>query len=345
MDIDSLGFKSKSSYYEKSARFLSDTQPKWVAVWVESDDDKRLWLPVLKNTYKKYNFKFYLASIHPFKDCKIADGCSRVFAKINSGEIELGDFTIACLDSDYSYISGNYACKQKNLLESPYVFQTYAHSKENIYIQPNGISRIFERALGEDLEQLGVDVSLLTNKLSVTIYSYLVKVISLYRIDDVASFDKYHKKFVDVVKNTVNQMRLPEDLLSDFEQMLKDNLVDFDGELTHHIESHHGMEIIEATTQRFNDIEVNPVDSLSFLRGHDLYPVMMKIYKSIDQYAFKVKREQYNQDHIPEDVRRKKQGELGNKRVDIEDLICTRDDIVDNRYFSRTFPKLNQLFA
>ncbi|HCJ5746111.1 TPA: DUF4435 domain-containing protein [Escherichia coli] len=345
MEVNSLGFKSKSSYYEKSAHFLSDTQPKWVVVWVESDDDKRLWLPVLKNTYKKYNFKFHLASIYPFKDCKIADGCSRVFAKINSGEIELGDFAIACLDSDYSYISGNYACKQKNLLESPYVFQTYVHSKENIYVQPNGISRIFEYALGEDLEQLGVNVSLLTNKLSITIYAYLVKVISLYRIDDIVSFDAYHKKFVETIKKTVNEMKLPEDLLSNFDEVLKEKLEDFDNELTQHIESHHGIEVIDATTQRFRDIEVNPVDSLSFLRGHDLYPVMMKIYKSIDQYAFRVKREQYNQEHISEDVRRKKQGELGNKRVDIEDLICTRNDVRENRYFSRIFPKLDQLFA
>lgn len=345
MEIDSLGFKSKSSYFEKAAHFLNDNQPKWVAVWVESDDDKRLWLPVLKNTYKKFNFKFHIASLHDFKDGKISDGCSRIFAKIKSGDIELGHFTIACLDSDYSYISGNYECKQKKLLESPYVFQTYVHSKENIYIHSEGIVQVFERALGEDLKQLGMDIDLFTNRFSESIYDYFVKVVSLYRIDDIKAFDEYHEKFVEVIKVTINQMKLPDELSSNFDVVLKANLESFDEELTNHIESNYGYDVIEATIQRFKEIDVNPIDSISFLRGHDMYPVMMKIYKSIDQYVFKLKRDQYNQGHIPEGYRRKKLGEMGNKRVSIEELICTRSDVIENRFFSKTFSRLNVLFS
>ncbi|HFO9740669.1 TPA: DUF4435 domain-containing protein [Escherichia coli] len=291
------------------------------------------------------NFKFHIASLHKFKDGKISDGCSRIFAKIKSGEIELGSSTIACLDSDYSYISGNYACKQKELLESPHVFQTYVHSKENIYVHPIGIIQLFERALGEDLEQLGINVECFTEKLSISIYEYLVKLISLYRLNDLKAFDLYHKQFMDNFKTIMNEMKLPEDLSSDYESLLKAKLTDFDTELTQHIKSTHGISVIDDTNQRFREIEVNPSDSLNFIRGHDLYPVMMKIYKSIDQYVFKVKRDQYNQEHISDEIRQKKQREMGNKRVDIEDLICTRGDVKDNQYFSRTIKKLNTLFA
>ncbi|ANC42609.1 hypothetical protein A6V27_00005 [Hafnia alvei] len=345
MEVNSLGFKSKSSYYEKSARFLDGNQPKWVAVWVESDDDKKLWLPVLKNTFKKFNFKFHIASLQKFEDGKIADGCSRIFAKINTGEIVLGKCTIACLDSDYSYISGNYACKQKDLLGSSFVFQTYAHSKENIYVHPHGIAQIFEYALGEDLEQLGLNVESFSKNLSVSIHKYLVKLISLYQFNDIKEFDKYHKRFISDFKSILNDIKLPEDLSSNFERILEEKFDDFDKELTHYIEGSHGGKIIDATVERFKEINVLPTDSLNFIRGHDLYPVMMKIYKSIDQYIFKIKREQYNQEHIPEEVRKKKNCEMGNKRVSIEDVICTRNDVKNNQYFSRAVERLSVLFS
>ncbi|MXC48448.1 DUF4435 domain-containing protein, partial [Escherichia coli] len=174
------------------------------------------------------------------------------------------------------------------LLESPHVFQTYVHSKENIYVHPIGIIQLFERALGEDLEQLGINVECFTEKLSISIYEYLVKLISLYRLNDLKAFDLYHKQFMDNFKTIMNEMKLPEDLSSDYESLLKAKLTDFDTELTQHIKSTHGISVIDDTNQRFREIEVNPSDSLNFIRGHDLYPVMMKIYKSIDQYVFKV---------------------------------------------------------
>jgi len=345
MDANSLGFKSQSSYYEKSSVFITDGQPKWVAVWVESDDDKKLWYPVLKNTYKKYKFKFHLASAHEFKDGKVADGCSRIFTKINSGEIELGKSTIACLDSDYSFISGNYACKQKDLLESPYVFQTYVHSKENVYIHPVGVVQIFERALGEDLEYLGLFIENFTEKLAESVHGYLLKLVSLYQFNDICAFDHYHKKFVEVLRGLINEMSVPDVFSSDLKDEFILKFKSFDDELTHHIESTHGEHILTATQKRFEELEVASSDSLSFIRGHDLYPAMMKFYKAIDQYVFKVKRDQFNKEYIPAETRKKKLTEMANSRVSIEDLICTRCDVKNNQYFALTFKKLDRFFA
>lgn len=345
MDANSLGFKSQSSYYEKSSVFIADGQPKWIAVWVESDDDKKLWYPALKNTYKKYKFKFHLASAHDFQDGKVADGCSRIFTKIKSGEIVLGKSTIACLDSDYSFISGNYACKQKDLLESPYVFQTYVHSKENVYIHPVGVAQIFERALGEDLEQLGLFIENFTENLAESVHDYLLKLVSLYQFDDINAFDQYHKRFVKVLRSLINEINVPDVFSSDLKERLILNFKSFDDELTHYIGSTHGEHIIVATKKRFEELEVASSDSLNFIRGHDLYPAMMKFYKAIDQYIFKFKREQFNKEYIPDETRKKKLTELANSRVSIEDLICTRGDVKDNQYFALTFKKLDVYFA
>lgn len=341
MEKNILGFKSKSSYYEKTKQFLSQDKPRWVSVWVESDDDKKLWFPILKSKYERCQFKFHIASLEKFEDGVIADGCSRLIALIKKGSIELGKANIACLDSDYSYISGNYNCKQKEILQSNFAFGTNVHSKENILAHPVGVSYILERSLGEDLSQFDIDLEGFSTGISNALFECFVKLISLYCVSDIDKFDYFHAKFIRILKSSLTGFNIPEDLKGDIKSLMDESYKEFNVELDAYLCEGDSDNNMKSARERFNELNVSENDILSFIRGHDLYAVMMPIYKAIDNYIFNKKRERYNQEHIPSDVRGRKLGELANKRLKVEDVICGREDTTRNVFFQRAFVRMD----
>ncbi|CAI0953783.1 DUF4435 domain-containing protein [Serratia fonticola] len=344
MDSSILGFKSKSSYYENTKIFLENGKPVWVSVWVESDDDKRLWLPFLKERYAKYKFKFKCAALHKAKDEKVSDGCSRLFYLINQGEIELGKENIACIDSDFSYISGNLSCKNKELLSSPFVFQTYVHSKENVYIHACGVSLILERALGEDIEQHGVFITKFTDSLSVSLYDAVVKLVALYRINDINAFDVFHKKFNDILSELFQEIKIPDVFSIDISEKTSQAFAGFKNEIKEYLSKEHSEDVIEDTRKHFHSLSVNKESTISFIRGHNIYPLLMRFYKDIDNYVFKKKRERYLAEHIPKPLQRRKLTELSNKRVGVENVICSRGDVCDVPFFRNVIAELDVVF-
>jgi len=340
-----LGFNSKSSYYKKTDVFLSPQQPRWVGVWVESDDDKRLWMPVLKEKYVKCRFKFHIASLHKFDDGVVADGCSRLISQFRKGNIELGESMIACLDSDYSYISGNYDNKNKSILLTDYAFGTYVHSKENLYLHSEGVAEIIERSLGEDLMNYEVNIERFTHDVSVFLYETFTHLISLYHASDIEAFDRMHCKFVASLKDSFSNLVIPDDLNKNIDDLMSDSFRDFCKELNDYIRENHSEDLVDGVCEFHSRSDICDRDTLSFIRGHDLYSILMPIYKSIENYVFSKKRDAFSQEHIPSTVRSKKLSELANKRVKIEQVICCRGDTTRNHFFCRVFDKLNSILS
>lgn len=344
MENAALGFKLKSSYYEKSAKFISQNAPQWVAVWVESDDDKRLWSPLLNERYRRFKFKLHIASLLESKDEKYADGCNRIFSLIKNGNIELGKNSIACLDSDYSYISGNYECNEKELLESPYVFHTHVHSKENIYIHPMGVDKILGRALGEEINQHDIYLQEFTDTLSIALSDYIYQFITLYRVGDLEGFRYFSSKFIELVRVFFDNILIPNDLKIDCSFRIKKLFEKYDDEIKKYMLEKIDSNSYEEVKQRLQELSITNSDSLLFVRGHNIYPLIMGLYKKIDNHIFKIKRERYSAEHIPKETRSKKLSELANKRPNIEHLICSRNDTTSIPIFNRVLTQLDAFF-
>lgn len=345
MKDSTLGFKLKSSYYEKSSKFISQNSPQWVAVWVESDDDKKLWSPLLCERYFKYKFKLNVASLFNSDDGKVADGCCRIFKLIKNGEVELGKHSIACLDSDYSYISGNFDCNEKNLLESPYVFHTHVHSKENIFIHSEGIERILGRALGEDISQHDIDIPVFINRVSIDLSEYIYKFISIYKSGDIDGFRYFINKFNGLTKIFFDGLSIPEDLKTDCTPKITEIFKTYNDEIELYISEKLNSSSYDLIKDRLQELSITSADSLNFVRGHNIYPLIMGVYKKIENHIFKIKRNRYDADHISADIRSKKLKELASKRPNIEDLICTRSDTTNIPLFNRVIAQLDDVLS
>ncbi|HFZ4879050.1 DUF4435 domain-containing protein [Serratia marcescens] len=345
MSNSMLGFKLKSSYYENANKFMHQDAPQWIAVWVESDDDKKLWSPLLCERYKNFKFKMNVASLFDAADGKVSDGCCRIFSLIKNGHVELGEKSIACLDSDYSYISGNFDCNEKSWLNSPFVFYTYVHSKENIFIHPDGIDAIIGRALGEDINQHGIDLTKFINEVSISLSGYIYKFISLYKAGDTEGFSHYMRKFNELTRVFFNGLTIPEDLSADYTARIVNIFKQYDQEIESYISENLKSKSYDLIKDRLDEISIKDSDSLNFVRGHDIYPLIMQVYKKIENHIFKIKRGRYYAKHIDEETRKKKLRELANKRPNIEDLICTRSDTATIPIFSRVFTQLDGLLC
>ena len=111
-----------SSYIDAANRLKSKTARRRIVAYVESYDDILFWRSVLSRfeNDKRY-FEVMLPShkrLERGKKAVLVDG--------------LGESLIACVDADYDYLLQGATPQSKKMLESPYVFHSYAYAIENI---------------------------------------------------------------------------------------------------------------------------------------------------------------------------------------------------------------------
>ena len=97
--VDSdIGFKEKSSYYDKSANFKTK---KTIKVFLENFHDSRLWTDAFPDSDEfKIDFTTLTVAENRHMVDSASDGCQKL--QELSEQYELGDNLIICLDSDFS---------------------------------------------------------------------------------------------------------------------------------------------------------------------------------------------------------------------------------------------------
>ena len=111
-----------SSYIEAANRLKSKKARRRIVAYVESYDDILFWRSVLSRfeNDKRY-FEVMLPShkrLERGKKAVLVDG--------------LGESLIACVDADYDYLLQGATPQSRKMLESPYVFHSYAYAIENL---------------------------------------------------------------------------------------------------------------------------------------------------------------------------------------------------------------------
>ncbi len=123
---DRLKDNINSQYFEAANRLRSKKARRRIVAYVESYDDIYFWRTVLTRfeTQERY-FEVMLPS-HK----KLGRGKKSVLMNFSEGRV--GPDMIACVDADYDYVLQGHTEQSVKVLQSPYVFHTYAYAIENL---------------------------------------------------------------------------------------------------------------------------------------------------------------------------------------------------------------------
>ncbi len=111
-----------SQYFEAANRLKSKQSRRRIVVYVESYDDIFFWRTVLSRYENDQRYFEVMLPSHK----KLERGKK---AALMAG---LGEAMIACVDADYDYLLQGATQQSRKVLESPYVFHTYAYSIESL---------------------------------------------------------------------------------------------------------------------------------------------------------------------------------------------------------------------
>ena len=111
-----------SQYFEAANRMKSKQSPQRIVVYVESYDDVFFWRTVLSRFENEQRYFEVMLPSHK----KLERGKK---AALMSG---LGESMIACVDADYDYLLQGATAQSQKVIDSPYVFHTYAYAIESL---------------------------------------------------------------------------------------------------------------------------------------------------------------------------------------------------------------------
>jgi hypothetical protein len=115
-----------SSYFEAANALKSKQARRRIVAYVESYDDIYFWRTVLSNFEDQSRYFEVMLPSHR----KLERGKKSVL--MNFAGDHVGPDMIACVDADYDYMLQGSTQQSKKVLDSPYVFHTYAYAIENL---------------------------------------------------------------------------------------------------------------------------------------------------------------------------------------------------------------------
>ena len=114
-----------SRYFEAANAMKSKQQRRRIVAYVESYDDIYFWRTVLSRFEDEKRYFEVMLPTHK----KLERGKKAVLMSFLEN---IGPDMIACVDADYDYLLQGATPQSKKVVESPYVFHTYAYAIENL---------------------------------------------------------------------------------------------------------------------------------------------------------------------------------------------------------------------
>lgn len=116
-----------SSYLDAANRLNSRHERKKITAYVESYDDVFFWRSILSQFETD---KYYFEVMLPSRQSVLERGKKAALMSAMHGKT--GQWLIACVDADYDYLIQGATETSQKILNSPYVFHTYAYAIENM---------------------------------------------------------------------------------------------------------------------------------------------------------------------------------------------------------------------
>ena len=115
-----------NSYFEAANRLTSKKARRRIVAYVESYDDIYFWRTVLSRYEDETRYFEVMLPSHK----KLERGKKSVLMNFIGDQI--GPDMIACVDADYDYLLQGATSQSSKVINSPYVFHTYAYAIENM---------------------------------------------------------------------------------------------------------------------------------------------------------------------------------------------------------------------
>ena len=133
---NSLKDNLNSRYFEAANSLKSKQARRRIVAYVESYDDVYFWRTVLSRF--EDNTRYFEVMLPSHR--KLERGKKAVLMSFlenpkmpdNQPGAKLGRDMIACVDADYDYLLQRATQQSQKVLDSPYVFHTYAYAIENL---------------------------------------------------------------------------------------------------------------------------------------------------------------------------------------------------------------------
>lgn len=193
-----IGFELSDEYFANE-KYFSHQDIETVRVWVESENDKNLWLAVLPHT-EKWNFDVKTTELFNH-DQKMATGCDRIQKLIEIGQISLGKNSIVCIDSDFSRGISHLLVQNKVDIKE-FWYTTIVHSKENIFYCIDNVKLTLSRCLKIHISQISDFIDVLVFKISSLLFNPFILNLVCYEKFDLSKkeFDEINQKISVVLK-------------------------------------------------------------------------------------------------------------------------------------------------
>ena len=111
-----------SLYFEAANKMTSKKARRKIVAYVESYDDVFFWRSVLGNFEDETR---YFEILLPTRNNHLDRGKKAAISNMLKG---VGKDMIACVDADYDFLQQATTEASQQMLENPYIFQTYAYA-------------------------------------------------------------------------------------------------------------------------------------------------------------------------------------------------------------------------
>lgn len=128
--MNSLLSNLNSDYIKAYLSIKPTSSKKEILVYVESYDDKAFW----RNILKDFETESILFDIQTPSRSTLGLGKNKALERESDliASISVGQYLIICVDSDFDYLLQNNTAISTKINQSPFIFQTYSYSYENL---------------------------------------------------------------------------------------------------------------------------------------------------------------------------------------------------------------------
>lgn len=246
-----------TSNYLDAGRHLSPKQRRRrIVAYVESYDDIAFWRSLLSEfeTEDCY-FQVMLPSSK-----SLAKGKKMVLTNLMRAD-QFGGSMIACVDSDYDFLLQGATQLSKEIIENPFVLQTYTYAIENYQCYAGTLHDVCVQSTLND--KVIVDFESFLRQYSRIVYPLFLWNIWFYRQRDNNTFPMY--EFHDCVRlqQDVDVLQ-PEAILQDVERSVKAKLV--------RLQKQYGYMAadVEAMGKELENVSLTPDTAYLFMQGHHI---------------------------------------------------------------------------
>lgn len=309
-----------SGYFKAANSLTSKKASRKIVAYVESYDDIFFWRTVLSR-YENENR--YFEVMLPSRDVLLRGKKSVLMNFIGDN---VGPDMIACVDADYDYLLQGATDTSKKILDSPYVFHTYAYAIENFQCYAPSLHDVCVMATLND--HAIFDFVDFIRQYSVVSYPLFVWSIWIYRYGQLSDFSL--GDFCRVVETGNININDPQTVIEHLRHKVQRKI----GQLQHRHPK--AKESYLKLKEELRKLGVTPDTTYLFIQGHHLFDAVIAPLVSRVCNRLRMEREdEINRTAVHDTQRRNEISCYENSLMDIKAMLKKNTGYMTSPLFQR----------